>query len=98
MPSIGMQNVFNNLPELKVFRLDNVDDFTEAAFNVVFSKFATYKGITSLALELVVFDLENNKDALLNVMKIHSETLRRVSFAKNKVSNTFMQFLCEGLE
>lgn len=30
-------------------------------------------------------------------MKIHSETLTKVSFAKNKVTNAFMQFLCDGL-
>lgn len=97
MPSMVLQNVFNDLPELQTFVIDNVDDFNQEAFTVVFSKLVTYHGLRRLGLALVVFELETNKEAILQVMKVHHQTLTHISFAKNKVTNTFMQFLGEAL-
>ena len=42
MPSIGLTEVFANLPELSTLIIDNVDDFTKENFSVVFNKLATY--------------------------------------------------------
>jgi len=51
---------------------------------------ATYQGLERIGLELVVFDLEENKDTILNVLKTHAATLKVLSFAKNKCTNAFM--------
>jgi hypothetical protein len=45
-----LTNVFNNLPELQTFSVDNVDDFSKDAFLAVFSKLATYRGLDRLEL------------------------------------------------
>ena len=85
------------MPELKTLHIDNVDDFTQDAFTAVFGKLSTYQGLNKLGIELVVFELDTNKEAILNVLKIHAPTLRHISFAKNKCTNAFMKFICEGL-
>ena len=74
-----------------------MDDFTKDAFLAVFNKFNTYQGIDKLGLELVSFDLEENKEVLLGALKIHSGSLTKLSFAKNKVTNSFMTYICDGL-
>jgi len=45
----------------------------------------------------VNFDLFENREAILNVLKLHAGTLTKLSLAKNKVTNEFMQYMCEGL-
>jgi len=97
MPSISLGPVFANLPELKTLHIDNIDDFTKEQFLVVFNKLTTYQGLEKLGLELVPFDLEEQKEMILNVMKLHSATLRHVSFAKNKTTVAFMNYICEGM-
>ena len=57
----------------------------------------TYKGLERLGLELTIFDLEPNKELILDIMKNHAATLRHVSFSKNKVSNEMLRYLCESL-
>jgi hypothetical protein len=85
-----LTNVFNNLPELQTFHVDNVDDFSKEAFNAVFSRFATYKGLERLELQLTPFELEPHKEVLANICRIHFATLKYFSLAKNKVTNALM--------
>ena len=98
MPSIQLGEVFANLPEMRTFRVDNVDDFTQEQLAVVCNKLQTFQGLEHLGFELVVFDLYENRELLLSILKLHSGSLTKLSFAKNKVSNEFMQFVCEGLQ
>jgi len=97
MPSANLQGVWAEIPDLAVLDIENIDDFTQEAFTTVFSKLATYQGLEHLGLSLVVFDLDANKEAILNVLRVHSDTLRSISFSKNKVTNGFLDFICEGL-
>jgi len=95
MPSVGLAEVFRNLPELQTFHIENVEAFDKEAFTNVFSKLATYTGLEKLVLDLLTFDLEEQKDVLMNVLRIHVKSLRHLSFARNKIRNEFMQYICE---
>ncbi len=57
----------------------------------------SYSGLERLGLELLAFNLEANKDLILEILKKHRDTLRHVSFSKNKVSNCFLNTICEGM-
>jgi hypothetical protein len=97
MNSVGLANVFANLPELSTFHVENVEAFDVDAFGKVFLKFQTYQGLEKLVLDLLVFDLEAQKEMLIGVLKHHSKSLRHLSLARNKISNAFLQFICEQL-
>ncbi len=56
-----------------------------------------YKGLTNLGLELVSFNLEDVKKELLDVLANHSDSLRHLSLARNKISNDFMKAMCQSL-
>lgn len=58
---------------------------------------ATYKGLERLELIWVGIDLEVNKDKILDVMKIHCDTLTHVAFSNNKFTNTFITHICDGI-
>jgi len=98
MPGIGLSQVFNNLPELKSFSVDNVEDFTKEAFAAVFGKFATYQGLEKIQLDLLPFDPSEIKDALVNVIRVHSATLREICLQKNKITNELIAEICEVLK
>jgi len=51
-----------------------------------------------LGLNLLPFELETNKEAILKIMEVHSQSLRVIEFSKNKISNAFMDYICEKLE
>jgi hypothetical protein len=97
MYSVGLANVFANLPELSTFHVENVESFDVDAFRKVFQKFQTYLGLEKLVLDLLVFDLEAQKEMLIGVLKLHSKSFRHLSLARNKISNDFLQFICEQL-
>jgi hypothetical protein len=97
MPSVGLGAVFSELPELLTFHIENVEDFTKDNFNAVFKKLEQYVGLEKLVLDLIHFDLEENKEAILTVLRTHAKTLRHLSLARNKISNDFLQRICEVL-
>jgi len=76
MPNVDLTQVFNNLPELETFSINNVEYFNKEMFNIVFSKMATYNGLIKLQFVLLTFELEEVKDALFNVIKLNAGTLR----------------------
>jgi len=68
MSSIDLQLVFADLPELATLHIQNIDSFSKETYELVCARMSTYKGLENLALELVPFDLEENKEYLLNVL------------------------------
>lgn len=71
MPSIEMPLVYETLPELTSFHIQNVDEFKKENFLSVARRLVTYKGLQSLGLELVTFDLEEVKREFLEILTIH---------------------------
>jgi hypothetical protein len=69
MPSIEVDEILRNLPHLKTFVLDNVEDFKEQTLKAIASNFLAYEGLESLGLELLTFDLEANKELILDIIK-----------------------------
>jgi hypothetical protein len=61
------------------------------------SRLVTYKGLKKLALELLSFDIEDVKERYLEILQIHSDSLTHLSLARNKISNIFMQIICDTL-
>jgi hypothetical protein len=97
MPSLDLTRVFDNLPELTSLHLQNIDEFKVPNFQAVYKKLTTYKGLEKLALELVSFDLWEIKAELVEILRIHSDTLKYFSLARNKVSSDLMKYLCGEL-
>ncbi len=60
----------------------------------VFGKMMNYKGLERLTLDLLVFDIEEQKGLLVDVLKNHAKTLKHISFARNKFSNEFLEHVC----
>ncbi len=61
------------------------------------SRLVTYKGLKKLALELLSFDIEDVNERYLEILQIHSDSLAHLSLARNKISNIFMQIICDTL-
>ena len=62
MPSIQMDEVFENLPEVVHLDIQNVDEFKKEQFLAVHKTLLKYKGLQHLGLELLSFDLNDVKD------------------------------------
>ncbi len=97
MPSVGLKQVFTELPDLTTFHVENVEDFTKENFLEVFKKFEQYSGLQKLVLDLIHFDLEENKEAIISVLRTHAKHLRHLSLARNKITNDFLHRICEVL-
>lgn len=97
MPSVGLKAVFAELPELQTFHVENVEDFTKEHFIEVFNKLEKYVGLQKLVLDLIQFDLEENKELIFTVLRTHAKTLRHLSLARNKMTNEFLNRICEVL-
>ena len=96
MPGMETGEVFADLPNLQTFWIDDIEAVTKEVFVTIHHKLMQYKGLETLVLNLVAFDLEDAKDLLLDILKQHGETLTVLSLSKNKVTNSFMSFICEG--
>ena len=57
----------------------------------------TYKGLQTLGLELLSFDIEEVKKEYLDILGTHSDSLRKLSLARNRVSNSFLKDICTTL-
>jgi Pyruvate/2-oxoacid:ferredoxin oxidoreductase gamma subunit len=97
MPSVGLKAVFDNLPELQTFHVENVEDFTKENFIKIFNSFEKYVGLEKIVLDLLQFDIEEQKEVVKIVLRTHAKTLRHLSFARNKVSNAFIEDVCQVL-
>jgi len=98
MPSVGLANVFSNLPPLSSFRVDNVEKFDKDTFITVMGKLESQDiGLEVLQLDLLSFDLEEQKDTLLKVLRKHKNSLHSLAFSRNKITNNFMDTLCGQL-
>jgi hypothetical protein len=62
MPSIKMDGVFENLPEVAHLEIRNLDEFKKDQFLAVHKTLLKYKGLKHLGLELLYFDLNDVKD------------------------------------
>lgn len=98
MPSIDICPVLSKLPDLKTLHLKNVEEINEDTFMHIYNKLISYQGLEVLILELVSFDLENNKEKLLDILVKHSQTLRIISLSRNKVTSKLIEYLCEGIK
>jgi len=95
MPSVGLANVFTNLPPLSSFRVDNVEKFDKDTFTSVMGKLETQDiGLEVLQLDLLSFDVEEQKELLLRVIKKHKNSLHSLAFSRNKITNNLMDYLC----
>jgi hypothetical protein len=50
-----------------------------------------YSGLELLSIELTPFDLAEVMEDYINVLKIHSTTLRHISLSKNKIPKSIME-------
>lgn len=96
MPGMEVGPVFEDLPELQTLIIDDVEAVTKEVFVTIHHRLMQYKGLETFALDLITFELDDTKELILDILKQHADTLRYVSFSKNKVTNSFMQFICEG--
>jgi hypothetical protein len=48
-------------------------------------------------MALTVFDLEVLQEGIVNVVKTHAASLRHICFAKNKLTNAFMEAVCDAI-
>ena len=97
MPSIDLTRVYENLPELTTLHIQNIDEFKIPNFQAIYKKLTTYKGLEKLSIELVSFDLWDIKAELLEILRIHADTLKYFSLARNKVTSDLMKYLCGEL-
>ena len=97
MPSVGLTKIFDNLPELSTFHVENVDSFDKENFLKVFNRLEQYLGLEKLVLNLLSFYLDEYKETIVKVMRLHRATLRYISFSRNKVTNGFIEYLCSQL-
>ena len=98
MPSIDMTHVFETLPELTSIHIQNVDELKKENFLAMYRRLVTYKGLTNLTLELLSFDIEEVKQEFLEILYVHSDSLRNISLGRNRVSNQFMKEICSSLK
>jgi hypothetical protein len=70
---------------------------TAELFRSITHKFSLYQGLIKFGISLVEFDLEAQKEHIAKIMVNHAATLRHISFAKNKVTGTFLKFVCEAV-
>ena len=56
-----------------------------------------YLGLETLVLDLIPFDIEEIKDLLIEVCKVHRASLTHLSIARNKISAEFLRGLCEQI-
>jgi len=98
MPSIDMPAVYEYLPQLKNLHIQNCDEFKKENFISMQRRLVTYKGLETLGLELLSFDLDDVKKEFLDILRIHSDSLRRLSLARNKVSNVFLKDICQVIQ
>lgn len=98
MPSFDLQKIFENLPALQSFHVQNVEDFKQEQFNAVYQKLITYDSLNRLGLELLAFDIDEVKDKLFDILRMHHRTLKTLLLGRNKVSNQFMKDLCNAIK
>jgi len=97
MPSIDMPSIFEYMPQLKHLHIQNCDEFKKENFIAMQRRLIAYKGLETFGLELLSFDIEDVKSEYLDILRIHSDSLRRLSLARNKVSNQFLKDICSVL-
>ena len=56
-----------------------------------------YKGLRTLGLELVPFDLEDVKKELIEILHVHADSLRKLCLGRNRITVEFLQHLCANL-
>ena len=61
--------IFNDLPNLQTFSIDDIEAVTKDVFVTIHHKLMSYKGLEKLVLELVAFDLDDTKDLILDILK-----------------------------
>jgi len=96
--NFNMTDVYPSIPDVKHLRFDNVEDFTKEKFELISAKLLSYKGLESLSLELTKFELKEVQDIVVNILKNHRDTLKRISFAKNELSNEFFKAICNEMK
>lgn len=61
--------VFNNLPNLNTFHIDNIECVTKEVFVNIYNKLMTYKGLERFIFDLSSFDLDESKELILEILK-----------------------------
>ena len=56
-----------------------------------------YKGLRRLGLELLSFDLEDVKSELVEILRMHGDSLRELQIGRNKISNELLRFIADSL-
>jgi hypothetical protein len=93
MPSFDLSKVWDTLPELATLHIQNLDSFNKEQFLQVYRRLTLYVGLQTLNLELVGFELEEVKNELIEIFRIHGDFLKHLSLARNKVTNEFLKFI-----
>lgn len=58
---------------------------------------AASTGLKKLGLDYLAFDLENEKELFLHILRVHSNSLRYLSLSGNQLSSKFLLEICETL-
>jgi len=98
MPSFDLNAVFENLPMLKSFWVQNVDEFKKDQFLAVYQRFMSYNHLNKLGLELLSFDIEEVKEEFFQIIRTHYKTLKTLLLGRNKISNAFMKDMCNSIK
>ena len=98
MPGFELDTVLMQIPELVTLKIENVPSFKKETFSAMVGKMLTYKGLETLGLELLTFDLESVKEDLFQILRHHSATLRTLLLGKNKISATFFQEMASQIK
>ena len=56
-----------------------------------------YRGLVTLGLELLKFDLEEVKNLLVEILRVHSDSLRHLWLGRNKISNELLRYISTEL-
>ena len=98
MPTLELDSIFGTLPELTTFRVLDVSSFNQEMLSRVASKMSTYKGLETLGLELLNFNLENVKEEFFSILRQHSATLKNLYIGRNYLSNNFIKEMCNEIK
>ena len=64
----------------------------------VYKTFLNYEHLHKLGLELLNFEIEDVKDELFQIIRIHHRTLHNLLLGRNKISNAFMREMCNAIK
>jgi len=96
-PSLGVKSILVALPKhLRTFSCYDLEALDKENFKPVMDQLANQEtGLETFWAAWLSFDMEaEHRDLIKNVLKKHHKTLTNVSFARNRLTNEFIESIC----